>query len=209
MPIKGLLPNCQTFFYWSVGILYQRRWWHPIPVLLPGKSHGWGEPGGLQSTGSLRIGHNWATSLSLFTFMHWRRKGQPTPVFLPGESQGRRSLVGCHLWGRTESDTTEATAAAAAAGILYIFWIWDFYSYMYCIYLLPICDLTFQAPNWIYFWIEALNFNVVQIITLHLLCNSAFLCRFYFICFVLKILYQHHKGILTYYILKYYFPFHI
>ena len=41
--------------------------------------------------------------------MHWRRKWQPTPVFLPGESQGRRSLVGCRLWGRTESDTTEAT----------------------------------------------------------------------------------------------------
>ena len=44
-----------------------------------------------------------------FPFMHWRRKWQPTPVFLPGESQGRGSLVGCHLWGRTESDTTEAT----------------------------------------------------------------------------------------------------
>ena len=47
--------------------------------------------------------------LSLFTFMHWRRKWQPTPVFLPGESQGRGSLVGCRLWGHTESDTTEAT----------------------------------------------------------------------------------------------------
>ena len=44
-----------------------------------------------------------------FTFMHWRRKWQPTPVFLPGESQGRDSLVGCRLWGHTESDTTEAT----------------------------------------------------------------------------------------------------
>ena len=40
--------------------------------------------------------------------MHWRRKWQPTPVFLPGESQGWESPVGCHLWGRTESDTTEA-----------------------------------------------------------------------------------------------------
>ena len=40
---------------------------------------------------------------------------QPTPALLPGESQGRGSLVGCRLWGRTESDTTEATAAAAAA----------------------------------------------------------------------------------------------
>ena len=67
------------------------------------------EPGRLQSMGSLRVRHDWATSLSLFTFMHWRRKWQPTPVFLPGESQGRGNLVGCCLWGRAESDTTEAT----------------------------------------------------------------------------------------------------
>ena len=67
------------------------------------------EPGRLQSMGSLRVRHHWATSLSLFTFMHWRRKWQPTPVFLPGESHGWQSLVGCRLWGRTESDTTEAT----------------------------------------------------------------------------------------------------
>ena len=56
------------------------------------------EPGRLGSMGSLRVGHDWATSLSLFTFMHWRRKWQPTPVFMPGESQGRGSLVGCRLW---------------------------------------------------------------------------------------------------------------
>ena len=55
------------------------------------------------------VGHDWATSLSLFTFMQWRRKWQPTPVFLPGESQGRGSLVGCRLWGRTELDMTEVT----------------------------------------------------------------------------------------------------
>ena len=89
-----------------------------IYIFLPITSHSstlawkipWAEePGRLQSMGSLRVGHDWATSLSLFTFTHWRRKGQPTPVFLPGESQGRGSLVGCRLWGRTESDTTEAT----------------------------------------------------------------------------------------------------
>ena len=45
--------------------------------------------------------------------MHWRRKWRPTPVFLPGESQGRGSLVGCRLWGRTESDTTEVTKQQA------------------------------------------------------------------------------------------------
>ena len=67
------------------------------------------EPGRLQSMGLQRVGHDWATSLSLFTFMHWRRKWQPTPVFLPGESQGRGSLVGCRLWGHTGLDTTEVT----------------------------------------------------------------------------------------------------
>ena len=67
------------------------------------------EPGRPQSMGSRRVGYDWATSLSLFTFMHWRRKWQPTLMFLPGESQGRGSLVGCRLWGRTESGMTEAT----------------------------------------------------------------------------------------------------
>ena len=66
-------------------------------------------PGRLQSMGSPRVKLDWASSLSLFTFMHWKRKWQPTPVFLPGESQGRGSLVGCGLWGHRESDTTEAT----------------------------------------------------------------------------------------------------
>ena len=70
------------------------------------------EPGRLQSMGSWRVRHNWATSLSLFTFMHWRRKRQPTPVFLPGESQGRGSLVGCRLWSHTELDMTEAAWTA-------------------------------------------------------------------------------------------------
>ena len=61
------------------------------------------EPGGLLSMGSHRVGHDWATSLSLFPFMHWRRKWQPMA------SQGWGSLVGCCLWGRTESDTTDVT----------------------------------------------------------------------------------------------------
>ena len=47
------------------------------------------EPGRLQTIGSRRVGHDWATSLSLFPFMNWRRKWPPTPVFLPGESQGQ------------------------------------------------------------------------------------------------------------------------
>ena len=65
------------------------------------------EPGRLQSMGLGRIAHDWATSLSLFTFMHWRKKWQPTPVFLPGKSHGPRSLEGCSPWGWEESDMTE------------------------------------------------------------------------------------------------------
>ena len=63
------------------------------------------EPGGLQSIGSQRVGHDWATSL--FTFIHWRRKWQPTPVFLLAESQGWGSLVGYSPWGSKESDMIE------------------------------------------------------------------------------------------------------
>ena len=72
------------------------------------------EPGRLQFMGSLRVRDDWATSLSLFTFMHWRRKWHPTPVFLPGESQGWGSLVGCRLWDRTVRHDSSDLAAAAA-----------------------------------------------------------------------------------------------
>ena len=81
----------------------------PHSSTLAWKIPGTGQPGGLLSMGLLRVRHDWVTSLSFFTFMHWRRKWQPTPVFLPGESQGQGSLVGCRLWGHTESDTTEVT----------------------------------------------------------------------------------------------------
>ena len=119
--------QCQTLFFWAPKSLQmviaamqlkdtysleRRRQWQPTPVLLPGESHV------LQSMGSQRVQHDWATSLSLFTFTHWRRKRQPTPVFLPGESQGWRSLVGCHLWGRTELDMTEASWSDLAAAAL-------------------------------------------------------------------------------------------
>ena len=62
------------------------------------------EPGGLQSMGSRRVGHDWLTSLSLFTFMHWRRKWQPTPVFLPGKSQAIPAWWAA-VYGITQSRT--------------------------------------------------------------------------------------------------------
>ena len=67
------------------------------------------EPGRLQSMGSVESDRTERLHFHFSLFMNWRRKWQPTPVFLPGESQGWGSLVGCRLWGHTESDTTEAT----------------------------------------------------------------------------------------------------
>ena len=69
------------------------------------------EPGSLQSMGSLRVRHDWATSLSLFTFLHWRRKWQSTPVFFTGGSQGQKSLVGYSLGGGKESIPTEGLSS--------------------------------------------------------------------------------------------------
>ena len=107
----GLCPLPVSFLAWGAPVLvtYSSTLAWKIP---------WAEePGRLQSMGSLRVGHDWATSLSLFTFMHWRRKWQPTPVFLPGESQGREPSglpsMGSHRVGHDWSDL-----AAAAAPVL-------------------------------------------------------------------------------------------
>ena len=73
------------------------------------------EPGRLQSMGSQRVGPDSVTSLSLFTFMHWRRKWQPPPVFLPRESRGQGSLGGLPSMGshRVGHDLSDLAAAAA------------------------------------------------------------------------------------------------
>ena len=158
-------------YYKSVGVLCQVIWifWR---VLISNELRDYSEkamaphsstlawrilwmegPGGLQSMGSLGVGHNWATSLSLFTFMHWRRQWQPTPVFLPGESQGRGSLVGCRLWGshRVRHDWSDLAAAAAAKRLL-------FYSYCY------FCNMALDYP---YFSIivNRINFSTSLLIS--------------------------------------------
>ena len=110
IPKKGNATECSN--YCTIALISHtsmEKSMSPHSSTLAWKVPWMEEPGGLQSMGSRRVGPHWATSLSLFTFMHWRRKWQPTPVFLPGESQGRGSLVSCCLWGRTGSDTTEAT----------------------------------------------------------------------------------------------------
>ena len=73
------------------------------------------EPGRLQSMGSRRVGHDRVTSLSLFTFMHWRRKWQPTPVFLPGESQGRGAWWAA-VYGVAQSRTGLKRLSSSSVG---------------------------------------------------------------------------------------------
>ena len=129
--VKNLPTNAET----QVGSLGQNnpleeKMTAGVPVFLPGESHGqrtlvsyslWGRKQSdkkehrhtyrcYNPLRTERLEHsNIINVCCSYTFMHWRRKWQPTPVFLPGESRGQRSLVGCCLWGRTESDTTEAT----------------------------------------------------------------------------------------------------
>ena len=117
-PVLTLIANQQVGNESHVQLLtfFKKQriivWWFPsfLPSFFFCWSKTWRDQVFRQSLGERsRVRHDWATSLSLFTFMHWRRKRQPTPVFLPGESQGQRSLVGGRLWGHAESDTTEVT----------------------------------------------------------------------------------------------------
>ena len=92
---EGLSAKCYLLAFWKITL-------HSLIknlLTLLGRSNSW-----LQSMGSLRVGHDWAISLSLFTFMHWRRKWKPTPVFLPRESQGRGTWWAA-VYGVAQSQT--------------------------------------------------------------------------------------------------------
>ena len=111
--LNPVLSSCSNLFYfWPQWIAYAEKAMAPHSNILDWKIPWTEEPGGLQSMGLRRVGHDWVTSLSLFSFMHWKRKWQPTPVFLPGESQGQGSLVGCRLWGRRVRHDWSDLAAA-------------------------------------------------------------------------------------------------
>ena len=110
------------------------------------------EPGGLQSMESLGVGHDWVTSLSLFTFMHWRRKWQPTPVFLPGESQGWGSLVGC-VYGVAQSQTRLKRLSSSSSSSPCIY-VPHLYSFTYknpivkCCHILRYWEMHFNKWIW-------------------------------------------------------------
>ena len=78
-----------------------------------------GEPGWLQSMGSLRVGHDWATSLSLFTFMHWRRKWQPTPVEHPRDEGAWWAAISGVAQSRTRLKRLSSSSMASGISALW------------------------------------------------------------------------------------------
>ena len=133
------------------------------------------KPSRLQSMGLLRVGLDWATSLSLFTFMLWRGKWQPTPVFLPGESQGWGSLVGCCLWGHTELDTTEMTyqqqqksSGVTPSTIFFLFLFYTCYEFIAVLSLYKIQNHLFSFIK----MIARLSWNCIGSTEKELCCNN-------------------------------------
>ena len=111
---SGSIQNYNINLWTPVWKVIRRRQWHPTPVLLPGKSHGQRRLLAAVHGVAKSWGHAWVTSLSLFTFMHWRRKWQPTPVFAwrilgTGEPGGLPSM-GLHGVGHNWSDLVAAAA---------------------------------------------------------------------------------------------------
>ena len=107
------------------------------------------EPGRLQSMGSLRVGHDSVTSLSLFTFMHWRRKWQPTPVFLPGESQGWRAWWAA-VYGVTQSQTRLRWFSSSSWTFFGIAFLWNWNEN----WPFPVLWLLQSLQNLLAYWVQ-------------------------------------------------------
>ena len=93
------------------------------------------EPGGLQSMGSRRVGHNWETSLSLFIFLHWRRNGNPPQcscLRIPGTAEpGGLPSMGSHRVGHNWSDLAVAKTTDVEHLLIYLL---AFHTSIYVLY---------------------------------------------------------------------------
>ena len=77
--------HTRKYVYMNLGLLLWLRWWRICLQCRKPRFDSW-------------VGK-----------IPWKREWQPTLVFLPGEPHGQRSLAGYSPWGRSESDTAEAT----------------------------------------------------------------------------------------------------
>ena len=116
-----------------------------------------------QSMGSLRVGHDWATSLPLFTFMHWRRKWQPTPVFLPGEFQDRE-VWWAAIYGVAQSWTglkwLSSSSKCEMSAVFTVVWVffgiaflWDWNEN----WPFPVLWPLLSFPNLLAYWVQHIN----------------------------------------------------
>ena len=109
----------------------RRRRWHPTPVLLSGKSHGQRSLAGLQSMESRRVGHDWATSLSLFTFLHWRRNGNPLQCSCL-ENPRERGAWWAAVYGVAQSRTRlKRLSSSSSSALLLILYASIYYSRLF------------------------------------------------------------------------------
>ena len=108
------------------------------------------EPGRLQTMGSWRVGHDWVTSLSLFPFMHWRRKWQPTPVFLPGESQGREAWWAA-VYGVAQSRTRLKRLSSSSSMLLL-----PFVNYFLIVFIVLFCSFLLLLSSLVIWWLSLL-----------------------------------------------------
>ena len=139
---------CPSYILCSNSHSAWKRQWQPTPVLLPGKSQGWRSLVGYSPWGRW-VGHNWATSLSLFTLMHWRRKWKPTPVFLPGESQGRGAFWAA-VYGVAQSRTWLKRLSSSSSTFCPVasfhWWSWTFFFFNLILFS-PVCIYVFLGGS--------------------------------------------------------------
>ena len=94
-----------NLLFWNTMLQFGEGSGTPLQYSFAWKIPWMEEPGRLQSMGSLRVQHDWVTSLSPFILMHWRRKWQPTPLLLSEESQGRGGAWWAAVYGIAQSQT--------------------------------------------------------------------------------------------------------
>ena len=124
------------------------------------------EPGRLQSMGSLRVGHDWATSLSFFTFVHWRRKWLPTAVFLPGESQ-ERGAWWVAVFGVTQNQTWLKWLSSSSSSILDYAVVWAFFGIAFLWdwnenWPFPVLWPLLSFPNLMAYWVQHFHSIIFQ-----------------------------------------------
>ena len=137
--------------------------------------------------GSLRVGHNWATSLSLFTLLHWRRKWQPTPVFLSGESQGRGILVGCRLWVAQSQTRLKRLGSSSSSIFSYACWpslrnVWEIFEKIFRSSVPYLIGLFFFFLMCYMNRLYILNIDTLSVISFSNIFSHSVSCLFVLLC---------------------------